>query len=192
MLRSEALKLLGLTDPWPDEMAIKIAYRKAARASHPDQGGSGFEKVNEAYQVLRKETDFDSIAEKLWKPQVIKESKLQEIVKKKLEAAGCLVFNIHGHAMQRAGIPDLYIVHRQFRGWVELKTETDLSKIQEKTIHDLIRRGDTAFVVRLRGTLIGEWDGLELGTAKWEKIQGPEILGFLSSCKSEQDKLLHR
>ena len=76
----------------------------------------------------------------------MKESKFQKIVIKRLERVGCFVFNVHGHAMQQAGIPDLYIAHPKFHGWLELKCNArKLDPLQKDKMGKLVKRGVPAF-----------------------------------------------
>ncbi len=49
---TEAKNLLGLKPDY-SQSDLKSAYRKMARETHPDHGGTGFEEVNAAYQILK-------------------------------------------------------------------------------------------------------------------------------------------
>lgn len=52
--------------------------------------------------------------------------------------------------MQAAGIPDRYVCHRSWRGWVEVKKDTGQpSALQRKFLRDHAERGDNAVVLRL-------------------------------------------
>lgn len=56
--------------------------------------------------------------------------------------------------MQAAGIPDRYVCHRTWRGWVEVKITTPThagapSALQRKFLRDHAERGDNAVVLRL-------------------------------------------
>ncbi len=70
---------------------------------------------------------------------------------KRLEAVNAFVIPVVGSRMQKNGVPDRYVCHRDFRGWLEFKKDkgkvTDLQRI---TMLRLIDRGDTCLVVRLR------------------------------------------
>jgi hypothetical protein len=60
-----------------------------------------------------------------------------------------MVLNLHGHAMQGGGWPDLYIVHWRFKGFIECKgPKTKLEPRQRKIMEDLVKRGDSAYVLR--------------------------------------------
>lgn len=63
-----------------------------------------------------------------------------------------LVFNVHGHAMQQSGWPDLHIVHREWTGWMELKMRSaKLRASQEKICKALVARGVPVVVGRVWG-----------------------------------------
>lgn len=79
----------------------------------------------------------------------MKESKFQTKVKKMLESKAAFVINLHGHLMQRAGLPDLEVVHKDWKGYLELKVgKNDTSTIQRVTAAKLILRGCQAYVFR--------------------------------------------
>jgi hypothetical protein len=78
----------------------------------------------------------------------VKESAFQNKLKNACKDQGAWVFNIWGSIMQKSGVPDLYISHPKFRGWVELKVGTGRpSQSQVNNIHSLQECGDVAFVV---------------------------------------------
>jgi hypothetical protein len=84
----------------------------------------------------------------------MKESAFQSKVKKKLVGAGALVFNVHGHAMQAPGWPDLQVYSPRWTGQLELKTMTGkLSVMQRRRIHQLRKMRVPAFVLREDGAL---------------------------------------
>lgn len=73
----------------------------------------------------------------------------QDKVSKMLNHCGGTYFKLHGHAMQASGLPDCYIAHRIWRGWLELKVDGNkLSAVQKFTIRDLNSHGDIALVLR--------------------------------------------
>lgn len=78
----------------------------------------------------------------------MKETSFQSILVKSLREAGAVVFNIHGHAMQIAGIPDLYVAHPIWTGWLELKAGTNVAtKLQQHTLRKLTACGIDAVVL---------------------------------------------
>lgn len=78
----------------------------------------------------------------------MKESNFQSLLVKSLRESGAIVFNIHGHAMQMAGIPDLYVAHNLWEGWLELKTGNNpATKLQQHTLKKLYDCGVNAYVL---------------------------------------------
>lgn len=53
----------------------------------------------------------------------MKENKFQSKVKKQLESQAAFIINVHGHGMQMRGLPDLFVIHRDWKGFLELKVE---------------------------------------------------------------------
>lgn len=51
----------------------------------------------------------------------MKERGFQQQVKKQLQKQAAFIINIHGHGMQIRGLPDLFIIHRKWKGFLELK-----------------------------------------------------------------------
>lgn len=80
----------------------------------------------------------------------MKENQFQKQVIRALEGYGAKVLNVHGHAMQARGWPDLYVAHRDWDGWLELKVGSNsCSTLQQIVIRDLRERDVPAFVLRL-------------------------------------------
>lgn len=72
-------------------------------------------------------------------------------VLKQQKAAGRNVwwFKVHGGPMQRAGVPDLYVLVDGVSIWVEIKTPAGrVSPLQERTIEQIGRAGGRTAVVR--------------------------------------------
>jgi hypothetical protein len=100
----------------------------------------------------------------------MKESAFQHKVKRRLYEQGAWIFNIHGHDMQMAGVPDLHVVSREWYGYIELKCRNNkLSRIQKAVMIDLLRRWYPVVVLRDDGTIENElgqviyqweWSGL--------------------------------
>jgi len=65
-----------------------------------------------------------------------------------LEGIGAICFKVHGHAMQKAGWPDLQVYLPRWTGHIELKVDTDCSTLQKIVIGDLLQRGTPALVLR--------------------------------------------
>ena len=72
-----------------------------------------------------------------------------------LESVGAFTFNVHGHRMQKSGMPDTYCAHPQWTGWTELKVgQNKPSPVQINVMKDMLRRGVPAFVVRYRERVV--------------------------------------
>ncbi len=78
----------------------------------------------------------------------MKETNFQRVLVKSLRECGVVVFNIHGHAMQVAGIPDLYVAHTIWSGWLELKTGNNpVTKLQQHTLKQLYDCNINAYIL---------------------------------------------
>ena len=76
------------------------------------------------------------------------ESQFQRDVQQSLKAAGAVTFHVHGgDTRQASGWPDLYVAHRKWNGWLELKVGAQLSILQKQRITDLRIRGVYAYVL---------------------------------------------
>jgi hypothetical protein len=140
---------------------VQTAFRRAALRRHPDQGGTEqlFMEAVIARDLL---LEFSRIRT----PAAIEtEAKWQPKVKKALEAAGAVVFKVHGHVMQESGWPDLQIYARGRVWHLELKVgKNGCEPLQKHRIKELIRRGIWAGVFGLRnnGMWIEHYDGKQL------------------------------
>ncbi len=75
------------------------------------------------------------------------------------------------HSYNEAAWPDLYIVHRFYRGWIELKGQTTKVEDHQKAmIRKLKERGDVVYVARYpdliqneEGVLFQHFDGTGKG-----------------------------
>lgn len=60
---------------------------------------------------------------------------------KALRAYGAHVLSLHGHAMQAPGWPDIFVAHRQWSGWIELKASSgelkDAQRLVGRKLEDL-------------------------------------------------------
>lgn len=112
------------------------------------------------------------------------ESTFQGHVIDDLEGVGAFVFNVHGHGMQKAGLPDLQIYSPIWTGHLELKVEKrsveDLQRIQMRRLNE---RGTAAFVLRLVGDDVQIEDsdgGLQVTLTDWyvdrDKRQRAKVL----------------
>jgi hypothetical protein len=88
----------------------------------------------------------------------------------KVYAGIAFIFNIHGHEMQRAGLPDLHITSAIWTGYIELKRDKRKpTKLQEMIMRRIIACRGKAFVVRNHGDglQIEMWNGIILGHCKY-------------------------
>jgi hypothetical protein len=172
---------LGGTKPSeisPD--VLTAAFRKRAFETHPDHGGDAdqFALVRTAYNFLRKNgtmstglyvggvpvdevrDDLRNFARDLFRSNrqgkkyvrsVPKETVLSGDLIKVLELHGAWTFNVHGHVFQKRGVPDLYVAHPFWTGWLELKVEDrEVKELQRIQMEKLLGNGVPAFVLRLR------------------------------------------
>jgi hypothetical protein len=66
-----------------------------------------------------------------------------------LKSQGALTFKVHGHAFQSSGWPDLYVAHRKWTGWLELKVGSRaLTTLQTIILRKLSDRGVSALELR--------------------------------------------
>ena len=79
----------------------------------------------------------------------MKENKFQTKLKKVLESQCAFVINFHGHALQRAGLPDLEIIHKRWHGFLELKMNKNKPSPIQKSVAAAIELRDVpVFVFR--------------------------------------------
>jgi hypothetical protein len=164
----DALKVLGLKPGHYTAKQIKAAYRERAKECHPDAGGSteAFVELGKAYRKLQGGTKPMQRIVVEWDYSVLKEeqlrkkeNKFQREVINAVESVAGFVFNCHGSRMQKVGMPDLYIAHSWWSGWLELKCQNrKLEPLQRKRILELTARRVPAFVLRWRnGSVCAEW-----------------------------------
>lgn len=80
----------------------------------------------------------------------IKETSFQKKLVWILRGRGAMVLNCHGHGMQAAGWPDLYVAHHRWTGWIELKVgKREVTASQGIKIRELRKRGVDAVILRL-------------------------------------------
>ena len=79
----------------------------------------------------------------------MRESEFQAKIVKFLRQRDALVFNFSGSKFQ-SGIPDLYINHLYWEGWMELKMPNGALTAQQKhNLLELRRHGAKAYLIRL-------------------------------------------
>lgn len=189
-MKSSDAEILG----WDGVEDLHEAYRRAAKRTHPDRGGSveRFNEVKEAYDRLRKRQRF-SYAELI--PKVdMNESKFQKMVIRSLKDTGAMTFNVHGHAMQAAGWPDIYVAHPKWQGWIELKVTARLRDLQVVRIEDLLARDVNAFVLRWKeerviASIPVNRDLVDLEETGWKEFR-LKPLGFLEEVRIQAARVL--
>ena len=83
------------------------------------------------------------------------EKKFQAKITKYIKNSGGIVLNVHGHMMQAAGWPDLYVAYQGVSVWIELKVGRNwLSTIQEWRMKQIIKCSIPAFVLALVDDMI--------------------------------------
>ena len=91
-----------------------------------------------------------------------------------------------GHTMQTSGIPDRYICHKNWRGWVEFKRDERVVRTNQRVVmQSLLDRGDHVLVVRAldggddfaieRVPGVGRWCGEELLRVNALAIKAEEV-----------------
>ena len=82
----------------------------------------------------------------------MRENRFQAILIRRLRKAGSLVLNIIPNELGGKGWPDIYVAHRAWSGFIELKSgdRRQVTKAQKQRIHQLINRGVNACVLRMK------------------------------------------
>jgi len=76
-------------------------------------------------------------------------SDFQKKVSELLKNKGCWLFNIHGHRMQKRGVPDLLVIGLRWKGFLEFKIGRDkCSRVQQNEMEKIERRGMPCYVLR--------------------------------------------
>lgn len=171
----ESIKVLGLSRI-PSQAELQVAYRVQSKKCHPDRGGSNeaFSRLSIAYRVVKdhlaaaaaRETASEDafIRERVGSGELMRESTFQGQLIRQLEDVKAFVFNVHGHGMQKSGIPDLYVASELWTGWFELKVGNNgVSAIQEIQIIKMRKVGVDSCVLRYRDGVVSVEDPGDLG-----------------------------
>jgi len=79
----------------------------------------------------------------------MKENQFQKKVTKQLEKQAAFIINLHGHLMQKSGLPDLQILHTRWDGFLELKVGKNKASVLQRVIAAKIElRGTPVYVLR--------------------------------------------
>lgn len=96
----------------------------------------------------------------------MKETTFSKKVVKALEDKCAFIINVHGHLMQRRGIPDLEVIHRKWHGFLELKVDKNTaSDVQKKVAKKIALRDVPVWILRCT-----DIDISKLNLAKWNKM----------------------
>lgn len=97
---------------------------------------------------------------------------------KMIERVNGVTFAFVGSTMQGSGIPDRYICHKKFRGWIEFKKDDyKLSKLQKLTLQSLHERGDVALVIRYRNDELMHIENYKGELLKWVDLRPMYAVG---------------
>jgi len=78
----------------------------------------------------------------------MRESEFQRKVVAELKQRCCFVFNSCGGFFQRRGMPDLWVAHKVWNGWLELKVEGGvIEDHQIETMRKICERGVGCYVL---------------------------------------------
>lgn len=117
--------------------------------------------------------------------QLKNEREFQAWVRNTLKKCDCEVLNVHGHALQASGWPDLYFAHGMISGWLELKFKSGkLTYLQEIRIRRLRSKGVMAMVPRMDEDGFICIDGLtgEIITHHYKDLGPREFIDWLAQC----------
>lgn len=119
------------------------------------------------------------------------ESKEQTKLIKKLEDGGALCFNIHGHAYQKRGWPDVQVYSRIWTGHLELKWKTrSLTPLQKDRMEELKQRWTSCYVVRFFEDFVYIEDekGYILDNFLYKMLFGQDWLCKFRDLDNEEDR----
>lgn len=86
------------------------------------------------------------------------ETKLTSRLVRGGRTARAMILNVHGHKMQTPGWPDLYIAHKLWTGFLEMKgPRTKIEPHQQQIIGGLKERNVSVYVVRFIGQEDSWW-----------------------------------
>lgn len=85
------------------------------------------------------------------------ENQWKSLLRKAFEEFGGTALSLHGHGMQAPGWPDLYVAHKIWSGWFELKANDGALSTAQKIIGRRLERHGLFYVLRLDG----EWCHIE-------------------------------
>ena len=170
MKRSEAIRILGDGD-------LKKSFRRLVKVHHPDAGGDvqTFERIVEAYKVLQKSGwEFPGLFMRT-------ETNFKNDLHAGMKNVGAFWFKCAGGGkFQMAGMPDVWVQHPIWNGWLELKHgKRKLEPLQLSMIKKIRERGGNAFCLRERdGVLTWELETVIFSVKDYNLKDGKEILRY--------------
>lgn len=196
--RSRALAVLG---PSPEHWKSK--RNELVRKHHPDIGDGNarrYQEAVDAYNLLTapaKMTSSGGYADAFRRNYPgageMKENQFQSQIKAMLQSVGAYVFNIHGHAMQESGVPDIWVAHSKWTGFLELKVGSKYTPLQAAKGVKIMCSRTPAYGLRFSdGDLVIErMDTLEeLGRMVHRRNRGTDQANTLLRLLSEADDKL--
>lgn len=162
----------------------KAEYRRLCKMYHPDGTNPDPAKFKAIQEEWKNPKDtrvvdmFKSYAKGAEK--VDNESKFKAEVRQALESLGGKVVKLWGNMFQETGLPDLYVAHVRWNGWIELKVGKRKAEPRQKIVmSEFVARHVAAMVLRFRedgliqteteeGEVLQErsWEGTNIERAK--------------------------
>lgn len=100
-------------------------------------------------------------------------------VRKKLDAEGALTLKWRPGNGQRAGVPDLWVGHPHWQGWIEFKMDRNkLRPVQKSVINMLTARGVPTLIIRGPKHQIEDATGAVCGTLDLDIPLVPQLRRF--------------
>lgn len=93
----------------------------------------------------------------------MRESDWQSYLIRELRNCNAVVFNIQPNKYTSRGAPDIYVAHRKWCGWLELKGKK--TRVEPHQIHTIIKlneRKSYTYILRYPGLILDEY-GHQLG-----------------------------
>ncbi len=117
----------------------------------------------------------------------IKETSFQKKLVYLLRGRGAMVLNVHGHGMQGAGWPDLYVLHNLWTGWIELKVgKREVTALQGIKIRDIRKRGENALILRLHDDGVIQLEN-RYTSITLKGLSSDNVLTFLQEASNETE-----
>ena len=110
------------------------------------------------------------------------ETKFSDQLCKVLKSKCAWILNVHGHMLQKSGVPDLQVIHRRWHGFLELKMNKNGASPKQKSVAAAIElRNVPVFVFRcvaFDNCAGGHWDEYEYVLEDFEKHVVTKVRGL--------------